>query len=227
MLWQPFATGRLLYDVERNLYKNVPGNKLVFEEYFGGTGRNSLSHLQSATKSIVSAIYGVAESNGLVGSAETALFGYFPEYQHLSTPEKEAIQLQHVLTMTPGFAWNEASAPTFGSENDNIAAYASNDYIGYVLSKDVVTAPGNAWNYNSGCPMLLAGIIRNQTGLHIDEFGDQHLLGPLGITDRRWEYQSDGLPLATGGLWMRGRDSAKIGQLFLDGGGVAKQRFPG
>jgi hypothetical protein len=32
MLWQPFETGPFVYDLERNLYKNVPGNKLVFEE---------------------------------------------------------------------------------------------------------------------------------------------------------------------------------------------------
>jgi hypothetical protein len=31
-LWLPFGTGPLVYNVERNLYKNVPGNKLVFEE---------------------------------------------------------------------------------------------------------------------------------------------------------------------------------------------------
>jgi hypothetical protein len=31
-LWQPFETGPFVYDLERNLYKNVPGNKLVFEE---------------------------------------------------------------------------------------------------------------------------------------------------------------------------------------------------
>ncbi len=32
MLWQPFRTGPLVYDLERNLYKNKPGNKLIFEE---------------------------------------------------------------------------------------------------------------------------------------------------------------------------------------------------
>jgi len=196
----------------------VKSNRLVFEEYFGDTDRNTISHQQSATKSIVSAIYGIAESNGLVGPTDSTLFGYFPEYQNLSTTDKEAIEVQHVLTMTPGLAWNENSSPTFGAENDNIAAYASNNYIWHVLQKDLVTVPGTEWNYNSGCPMLLAGIIRNQTGLHIDEFGDQYLFQPLGITGARWEYQADGLPLATGGLWIKARDAAKIGQLFLDGG---------
>jgi len=38
MLWQPFDSGLLVYDVERNLYKNVPGNKLVFEEINGDLG---------------------------------------------------------------------------------------------------------------------------------------------------------------------------------------------
>ena len=120
--------------------------------------------------------------------------------------------------MTPGFAWNENSSPTFGSENDNIAAYQSNNYIEYVLQKDVTSTPGSEWNYNSGCPMLLAGAIKNLSGVHIDEFGLQYLFEPLGITRVNWEYQSDGLPLATGGLWMKARDSAKFGQLFLDSG---------
>lgn len=196
----------------------IKNNRLVFEEYFGGTHVDTLSHLQSATKSIVSAVYGIAEMNGFVGSTDNFLFIYFPEYQHLSNVDKDAIQLQHVLTMTPGLDWNENSAPTFDTQNDNIAAYASNNYIEYVLQKDLVNAPGTDWNYNSGCPMILAGIIKNRSGVHIDEFGDEYLLQPLGITQRRWEYQSDGLPLATGGLWLRARDAAKIGQLFLDGG---------
>ena len=32
LLWQPFDRGPCVYDVERNLYKNVSGNKLAFEE---------------------------------------------------------------------------------------------------------------------------------------------------------------------------------------------------
>ncbi len=32
-LWQPFAQGPLVYDIERNLYKNTAGTELVFEEY--------------------------------------------------------------------------------------------------------------------------------------------------------------------------------------------------
>jgi CubicO group peptidase (beta-lactamase class C family) len=193
-------------------------DKLVFEEYFSDVGMNSLSHMQSATKSIVSAIFGLAVTEGFVASLDTSLFSYFPEYDHLGSEAKDAILIRHVLSMTPGFDWNENSSPTFGSENDNIAAYRSANYIEYVLQKDLVSAPGAAWNYNSGCPMMLAGIVKNQSGVHLDDFAAQRFFGAMGITNLRWEYQADGLPLATGGLWLRGRDSAKIGQVFLDGG---------
>lgn len=196
----------------------VRNNKLVFEEYFGDAGRDGLSHLQSATKSIVASIFGIAVYDGLVGSLDDPLFDYFPEYAHLRSAAKDAIRIRHVMSMTPGFDWNENSAPTFGTENDNIAAYRSNNYIEYVLQKDLATTPGAQWNYNSGCPMILAGIIRNRSGVHIDAYADDRFFGPLGITARRWEYQADGLPLATGGLWLRARDAAKIGQVFLDGG---------
>ena len=196
----------------------IRNNRLVFEEYFQGVQKNSLSHLQSATKSVVSAIFGIAVANGSVGSVGDALFDYFPEYQHLNNPDKAGVTLQHVLSMTPGFDWNEISTPVNGEENDNVAGHRSNNFIEYLLKKDIVTDPGTAWYYNSGCPMLLAGIVRNQAGIHIDEFAAQYLFGPMGIQSLRWEYQSDGLPLATGGLWMRARDSAKFGQLFLDGG---------
>ena len=191
---------------------------LVFEEYFADAGRDSLSHMQSATKSIVSAIFGIAVSEGFVNSLDDSLYSYFPEYQHLGSTAKDAILIRHVLSMTPGLDWNENSAPTFGSQNDNIAAYRSDDYIGYVLEKDLNTAPGTNWNYNSGCPMLLAGIVKNQSGVHLDEFAAQRFFGAMGITSLAWERQADGLPLATGGLWLRSRDSAKIGQVFLDGG---------
>lgn len=61
-------------------------NRLVSEEYCGGTRVDTLSHLQSATKSIVSAVYGIAGMNGLVGSTGNSVFSYFPEYQSDGLP---------------------------------------------------------------------------------------------------------------------------------------------
>ena len=127
--------------------------KLIFEEYFNQTNINSMSHIQSATKSITSALIGIAIDKGFIEDIDSFLFPYFPEYDHLRDPDKDKITLKHVITMTPGFAWNEVSTNVIGDENDNVIGHNRN-YIEYVLSKTVVHEPGAYWYYNSGCPVL-------------------------------------------------------------------------
>ena len=196
----------------------VKNGKLVFEEYFGTTTRETLVHLQSATKSVTSAIFGIAFDQMHVGSVDESVYSYFPEYLDSVDSPKTEILLHHILTMTPGLEWNETSTSLFSGENDNIAGQQSGDYIGHLLGKNLVAEPGSTWNYNSGCAMVLAGIIKKAAGFHIDEFGKEYLFDPLGIEAYRWEYQQDSLPIAMGGFWMRPRDMAKIGELFLKGG---------
>jgi len=196
----------------------VKNGKLVFEEYFGTTTRETLVHLQSATKSLTSVIFGIAIDQLHVGSVDESVYSYFPEYLDSVDSPKNEILLHHMLTMTPGLEWNETSTSLFSGENDNIAGHQSGDYIGHLLGKNLVAEPGSTWNYNSGCAMVLAGIIKKATGFHIDEFGEEYLFDPLGIEDYRWEYQQDGLPIAMGGFWMKPRAMAKIGELFLRGG---------
>lgn len=203
----------------------VKNGKLVFEEYFGENTMETLVHLQSATKSVTSAIFGIAIDQGHVGSVDENVYSYFPEYADSSDSEKNEICLQHILTMTPGLEWNEISSSLFSDENDNIFGQNSGDYIGHLLGKSLVTEPGSTWNYNSGCAMVLAGIIKKTAGIHIDDFGEKYLFNPLGIENYRWEYQQDGLPIAMGGFWMRPRDMAKIGELFLRGGVSGGERI--
>lgn len=228
---QGFLEDMMNYIYDRDLYYTVKdiliikNGKLVFEEYFGMTNRQTLVHLQSATKSISSAIFGIALDQGFVESVDENVYDYFPEYLDSINGQKNDILLHHILTMTPGLEWNELSTRLFSNQNDNILGQRSGDYIGHLLEKDLVAKPGSIWNYNSGCAMVLAGIIKKTTGIHIDEFGSEHLFDPLGIEHYRWEYQQDGLPLAMGGFWMQPRDMAKIGELFLRGGVTDDERL--
>ncbi len=193
--------------------------KLVFEEYFNNTGIDSLNHIQSATKSITSAIFGIALDKGLISGVDAPLFSFYAEYDHLRDAEKDKITLRHVLTMTPGFEWNEVSTNVIGEENDNIVGHRRN-YIQYVLSKRVVQEPGTYWYYNSGCPLLLGGIIKSKTDMMPEDFARIHLFGPLGITTWAWPglYYTNNLTGTHGALYLTARDMAKIGQLFLNGG---------
>jgi len=185
--------------------------KLVAEEYFHGYSRQDLHETQSATKSVVSLLIGIALDQGFVESLDEPVLDYFPEYADGATPGWEQVTLRHLLTMTAGVDW---------SPREVFAAHgAGPPLFRKVLSRQVIHAPGSKWLYNGADLNLLAGVIFQATGMQADEFAARSLLEPLGITTWDWELgKTDGYPSLAGTLALRPLDMAKIGQLVLDEG---------
>ncbi|MFC1493386.1 serine hydrolase [candidate division KSB1 bacterium] len=192
--------------------------RLVLEEYRPDLNSVTLHHMQSATKSVASALIGIAIDRGHISGVDVPIFELFPEHNDMRTEEKNLITLEHILTMTPGLEWNETSTGTFDQTNDNIVGHQVRSYLEYALSKPVLYPPGTTWFYNSGCSVVLGGVIRNTTGMQAVEFAQEYLFAPLGIEYFFWGTMIDGVTGTHGMLWMCSRDQAKIGQLFLDGG---------
>jgi hypothetical protein len=209
----------------------VKDDKLVFEKYYRGHaykwdspnfqgeyvdyGLDVKQNLHSVTKSITSICAGIAKDEGYLKSLDDSLFSFFPQYSHLSTPQKAKIKVKHVLSMTTGFEWNEWELPLSNTSNDLIQMVLSNDPIGYVLSKPVISTPGKTFYYNGGNTNLLGEIVRKSTGRRLDFFSETHLFTPLEISDFQWQYFGNWLVYASGDLYLRPRDMAKIGNLFL------------
>ncbi len=216
-------------------YKNihslliVRNGKLVYERYFAGIDghrgsvefdKNTLHDLRSVSKSITSTLIGIAIDRGYIESVDVPIFQFFPEYADHLTGGKNRITLKHLLTMTAGFEWDQSGAHQSEPDSMNSEAQMENssDFIKYVLSKEMSDEPGKRFNYNSGCTILLAGVIKHVSGMHADEFADKYLFRPLEINHRDWWRTADGLPQTHAGLRLRPRDMAKIGQLYLDQG---------
>jgi CubicO group peptidase (beta-lactamase class C family) len=87
----------------------------------------------------------------------------------------------------------------------------------YVLGLPATAPAGQEFFYNTGALMLVSAIIRKATGRPLDQFARETLLEPLGITGVEWN-RVKGDTDAGGGLRLRPRDMAKIGQLVLAGG---------
>ena len=202
---------------------------LVLEEYFAGTDgwrgqvvfdKDRLHDTRSVSKSVTSALVGIAIDKGFIDSVDVPMHQFFPDYSAHITAEKKQITLRHLLTMTSGFSWDQSGAHKSepGSPNSEAQMENSDDFIGYVLSADMSDEPGERFNYNSGCAILLAGIIKKVSGLHADAFANEYLFGPLGIRQSDWWRTKTGLPQTHAGLRLRPRDLAKIGQLYLDRG---------
>lgn len=205
------------------------GGKLVFERYFSGSdeinGRrienvtfdaDTLHNVKSVSKSVASLTLGVAIDRGLIRSVKEPIFSFFPELADLRSPEKDRIQLLHVLTMSLGLTWVEA-IPSNEGNNDEQRMHMALDPCRYVLSLASVASPGHEFFYNTGALTLLSAVVRKVAGRPLDEFAREALFEPLGITQVEWT-RVRGDSDAGGGLRLRPRDMAKIGQLVLAGG---------
>ena len=205
------------------------GGKLVFERYFKGSdeinGRrvesvtfdaDTLHNIKSVSKSVASLALGIAIDRGLIRSVDEPIFSFFPELSDLRTPEQERIQLSHVLTMSLGLKWVEA-VPDNEGNNDEERMHMAPDPCRYVLGLPATAPPGQEFFYNTGALTLLSAIVRKATGRPLDEFARTNLFEPLGITKMEWT-RVKGDSDAGGGLRLRPRDMAKIGQLVLAGG---------
>jgi CubicO group peptidase (beta-lactamase class C family) len=203
--------------------------RLVVEEYFPRTEgdrreqairRASPVEMTSATKSVTSILIGIAIDKGLIRGEDERLATFFPEYAEVfaADPNKAKLTLKDLLTMTAGLAWDEWTLPYTDARNNHVAMLRSDDPIRYVLERPVVATPGETLAYNSGLSIVLGQVIFKASGLRADKFAERYLFEPLGITDFYWSKWPGEIVQTGGGLFLRPRDMAKLGQLFLNNG---------
>jgi CubicO group peptidase (beta-lactamase class C family) len=213
----------------------VRNGKLVFEEYWPGTDllpgslepvgryfdRETLHYVASVSKSLTSALVGIARDRGLLDSVDMPVFEFFPEHASLENDANGNITLRHLLSFTSGYDWNEF-VYGFGDPRDShYQMFNTADPLGYLLARAVTTEPGAVFHYNSGDTNLMGEVVRRVTSSStLVEFADANLFQPLGIENYDWIR----LPLdnvvtfASGGASLRPRDMAKLGALYLNGG---------
>ena len=177
-------------------------------------GVNTLHDLRSVTKSVVSLLYGIALSEGLVPDVEQSVISQFPEYKDLAKdPKRRKIKIKHVLTMRMGTYWNE-NLPYTDRRNSEIAMEYAKDRYRFVLEQKIIEEPGKTWGYSGGATTILARIIAKGTGKPLDIYAKEKLFTPLGITNFEWVKGRDGEPSAASGLRLTLRGLVKIGQMI-------------
>ena len=215
------------------IYKN---GRLVLEEYFEGHqyiwnapmymgqyvkwDRTMFHQIMSCTKSVTSACFDIAIQKGIIQSVNQSIFDYLPRHQQFNTGEKSGITIEHLLTMTSGLEWDEWHAPhaTAANDIDRLYIECSDDPLKCVLEKPMVSEPGESFTYNGGGIITLGEILKNASGMNIEEFSKQYLFSPMGIDSIRWDVFPEGEFETAGGLHLRPRDMMKFGVTYLNDG---------
>jgi CubicO group peptidase (beta-lactamase class C family) len=189
---------------------------LLYEGYFNGYGRNSTVTSFSVAKSFVSALVGIAISDGYIGSVEDPITKYLPELL-AKDPRYQNISLRHLLTMSSGIRYNEQGMPW----SDDAATYYAPDLRGVAISSPIMGKPGKEFHYNNFHPLLLGLVLERTTGRHVAQYLEEKIWKPLGMeAPGSWSLDSDqsGFEKMESGINGRAIDFAKFGRLFMNEG---------
>lgn len=209
----------LIQKCEDNTYRSihslliVRNGYMVSESYFHGYDADSLHTLQSVSKSITSALMGIAIHRNDIESVDQKVLGFFPEIKNIDNLDdrKGAIRLEDLLTMRSGTDYHEG----YNGSPHNRLNNLSSGWDRFYLNRPMTHEPGSHFLYDSGGVILMSAILRNLTGMHADKYADQYLFPQIGIKRSRWYRNSEGHPHTGGGLYLRPRDMARFGLLYL------------
>jgi CubicO group peptidase (beta-lactamase class C family) len=183
--------------------------ELALERYFRDADPRRLHNLKSASKSVLSAIAGIAIEEGslpldapvaeIVGQADLA-----------DTDPRAAIEVRHLLTMSSGL-----ESTSFGNYGRWVS---SSHWVRSALSGPLVSRPGEEFRYSTGDTHLLSAAVTGATGRSTLDFAREKLFEPLGIERISWERDPQGIYMGGNNLALTPRAMARFGQLFLDRG---------
>lgn len=178
--------------------------------------RGEMHVIHSATKSIVSALVGIAVDRGHIPSVDVPVVDLFPDRQIQNLDDrKRRMTIRDLLSMETGL--HSRDSYLYAHEGLFQMQHAS-DWLQFALDLPMAAEPGERFDYSNISTFLLSTIIMKTTGSDTLEFANEHLFRPLGIEDVKWEWNSEGQPVAWARMWLEPDDMAKIGLLYLQQG---------
>lgn len=220
-----------------HLYKNLNGiivmrqDKVVFENYYNGYSMTDTHHVASVTKSILSALIGIAYEQGYIQSLDQKVLDFFPEYNcPPSEIQKKAITIRHLLTMRAPYVFKPLQEPLE-------KLVRQKDWINFSL--DLLGRKGNIgdFQYSSCGAHILSAILTRVTKKSAREFANENLFPYIGIKEiedninqtfdydgvfgkdlKGWGKDPQGYSIGGWGLKLTTRDMIRFGMLYLHEG---------
>jgi CubicO group peptidase (beta-lactamase class C family) len=190
----------------------VKNGYLVAEKYFNEGAVGQKARIQSATKSVTSALVGIALERGCLSSVEQRMLDSFPEVAgQITDPRKEQITLRQMLQMRAGFPSEETHEALW-------EGLLSGHYPPLIEEFPLTADPGTEFQYSNLTSNWLGIIVDRACGSHLKPYAEENLFSPMGVEPGEWGTDWEGHNNGCGDLHLTARDMAKFGQLYLDDG---------
>jgi CubicO group peptidase (beta-lactamase class C family) len=188
--------------------------EIVLERYFNGARAARAANVKSVSKSVVSALVGIALDRKLLAGPEMPITTYFPDLAKDPDPRKRRITIEDLLTMRSGLET---------TSNRNYGAWVqSRNWVQHALAKPLFAMPGTEMQYSTGNTHLLSAILTRATQTSTWQFAQDTLARPLGFTLPRWPQDPQGVYFGGNDMLLTPRQMLTFGELYLHGGRTAQ-----
>lgn len=195
----------------------VQHDAILLERYERGHSASGRHIAWSVSKSVVSALFGIALERGHIRDIMQPVTDYLPE---LEGSGYDGVPIKHVLQMSSGVRFNE----DYGDPSSDINRMGRVMAMGSTLLEFAATLtrerqPGTLQHYVSVDTQVLGTILVRATGKNLSTLTSEWLWQRLGMeSDAYWTVDGSGMEMAFGGLNASLRDYARFGRLYLNRG---------
>jgi len=190
--------------------------EISLERYYHGRDASRVANLKSASKSVISALVGIAIERGHIEGVEQPIEDFFPELARESDAHKREIAVEDLLTMRSGLE---------STSNRHYGAWVlSSNWVRHALTRRLLHEPGTVMDYSTGNTHLLSAILTKASGTNTRAFAQKVLAEPLGFTLANWPRDPQGIYFGGNDMLMTPRQMLAFGELYLNGGVVNGRR---
>ncbi|MBB4658581.1 serine hydrolase [Parvularcula dongshanensis] len=184
---------------------------VVRERVFQGPNLDTPVNIKSASKSVLSALAGVAIGQGVLSGVDAQIAPLLGErVPQDADPRISEITIEDLLTMRAGLG--STSSRNYGPW------VVSEDWVAYALEQPFVADPGGRMIYSTGSSHLLSTVLTRASGRSTLALARDWLGEPLGIEVPPWTRDPQGVYMGGNQMALSPRALLKIGELYRNNG---------
>ena len=162
---------------------------LIAEDYFNEGAVARKNFLQSITKSVTSALVGMALEQGYLSSLDQKMMDFFPEFaDQITDPRKEQITIRDLLQMRAGYPDEERESPYL-----DLLFFVPNwrVWLPHLVDFPLSSDPGAEFRYSNLTSHLLGVIVARACNTDLRTYGQENVFTPIGAEVGEWRRDWD------------------------------------